>query len=116
MPVQESQAPFAPFKTPPHAPFKLREPFIKQVEADASLTTIVRGTLRQLNSKARHGPLVSFRLARRFFNDTPALVTRGKIALGMNARWIFTQNRFHPAHRLDDPRVLQFRELPQTSD
>jgi hypothetical protein len=34
----------------------------------------------------------------------------------MNAGWIFTQNCFHPAHRLDDPRVLQFRELSQTTD
>ena len=43
MPVQESQPPFAPGKTPPHAPFKLRQSFIKQIESDASFTTIVRG-------------------------------------------------------------------------
>ena len=52
MPIQESQPPFAPRKTPPHAPFKLRQSFIQQVEGDASFTTTV---LRALcaNSTAR---------------------------------------------------------------
>ena len=72
--------------------------------------------MRQLHRQARYGPLGSLRLARRFFDDPAASVARGEIAAGMNACRIFTQNRLHPAHCLDDLRVLQFGELAQTSN
>src|ERR1043166_9343472 len=104
MPIQHSQTTVPPCQSPPKSPFKLCQPFINQVERYTSLTIMPGSTLRKLDRKARHVPLVGPGLSRRFFNNPAASVSRGKITAGANTRLIFSQNGLYAADSLDDVR------------
>src|SRR5262249_1212234 len=82
----------------------------------AAFPRIATRALRELYRAPRDVPFGGLGLARHLFHDSPASVTRFKITVRVNAGWVFTQNGLYPAYSLDDLRLLQFRELPETSD
>src|SRR5689334_11890245 len=98
MPVQESQPPLAPGQAPPDALLEFRQPFPEKVEGDAAFTAITRRALGQLDGRPRNGQFRGLRLSSRLFDDLPASVAGRKVALGMNAGWILTENGLHAAY------------------
>ena len=114
MPAQKTQPPFAPGNAAPQALFKFRQSFIQEVVSYALLTAAARSGLREVHRQPGHVPFGELRLARCCFDNPAATVARGEIAAGMNACRVLAQNRLHPAHRLDNLRVLQFGQLAQT--
>ena len=85
---------------------QLRDSLGQQVMSDVAMRRILRGD-RDADGKARDFELLFPAGPRDLLHDPAATISRGEIAMGVNAGWIAPQFGFHQTDGLEDGREIE---------